>query len=596
MDIQQEIAENLKDIVNRIGVLVDTVKVEIPAQSSFGDMTSNIAMQISKQLNANPVEIAEKIVKDFPKNKYIEKIEIVSPGFINFFFSDKYLLEVLKEINTNKEYFNIDILKGKKYVVEYTDPNPFKIFHIGHLYTNMVGESFARLTEALGASVLRANYQGDVGLHVAKTMWGLEKMLKDDNLTFNDLAKRPLDQRVKYLGNAYMLGFKMYDDIKDKEVIDEIRNINYYIFSFHIKSLPKREFFDELDKRHIKEMYFESRKWCLESFEEIYKRTGTKFDKYYFESQMGEDAIKIVKGNMNGKGKDIFKESEGSVIYEGDPQKGLHTRVFLNKEGLPTYESKEIALALKKYEDFNFDKSLIITANEQTPYFDVVLDALSQLVPLIANRTVHFGHGMVKLPGAEKMSSRKGKIIEGEWLLNEAKRRVEEIMRKSKKWSESEIADVSDKIAVAAIKYSFLKVSVGKDVIFDLDKATSFDGDSGPYLLYVYARCASILREYSKEISNIDFSSMSDLDVYTKELLRAISKYKYVLLSSSINYTPNILCSYLFNLGQTFSSFYQNVKVLGSDNEDFLINVIMSTAEVMKEGLNSLGIESVDRM
>ena len=596
MDIQQEIAENLKDIVNRMGVLVDTVKVEIPAQSSFGDMTSNIAMQISKQLNANPVDIAKEIVKDFPKNEYIEKIEIVSPGFINFFFSDRYLLEVLKEINTSKEYFNIDILKGKKYVVEYTDPNPFKIFHIGHLYTNMVGESFARLTEALGASVIRANYQGDVGLHVAKTMWGLEKMLKDDNLTFNDLTKRPLDQRVKYLGDAYMLGFKMYDDIKDKEIIDEIRNINYYIFSFHIKSLPKREFFDELDKRQIKEMYSESRKWCLESFEEIYKRTGTKFDKYYFESQMGEDAIKIVKENMNGKGKDIFKESEGSVIYEGDPQKGLHTRVFLNKEGLPTYESKEIALALKKYEDFNFDKSIIITANEQTPYFNVVLDALSQLEPLIANRTVHFGHGMVKLPGAEKMSSRKGKIIEGEWLLDEAKRRVEEIMRKSKKWSESEIGDVSDKIAVAAIKYSFLKVSVGKDVIFDLDKATSFDGDSGPYLLYVYARCASILREYSKEISNSNFSSISNLDSYTRELLRAISKYKYLLLSSSINYTPNILCSYLFNLGQTFSSFYQNVKVLGSDNEDFLINVIISTAEVMKEGLNALGIESVDKM
>ena len=596
MDIQQEIADNLKDIVNRMGVLADTVKVEIPAQSSFGDMTSNIAMQISKQLNANPVEIAKEIVKDFPKNEYIEKIEIVSPGFINFFFSDRYLLAVLKEINTNKEYFNIDILKGKKYIVEYTDPNPFKIFHIGHLYTNMVGESFARLTEALGALVIRANYQGDVGLHVAKTMWGLGKMLKDDDITFNDLAKRPLDQRVKYLGDAYMLGFKMYDDIKDEEVIDEIRNINYYIFSFHIKSLPKREFFDELDKRQIKEMYFESRKWCLESFEEIYKRTGTKFDKYYLESQMGEDAIKIVKENMNGKGKDIFRESEGSVIYEGDPQKGLHTRVFLNKEGLPTYESKEIALALKKYEDFNFDKSLIITANEQTPYFNVVLDALSQLEPLIANSTVHFGHGMVKLPGAEKMSSRKGKIIEGEWLLNEAKRRVEGIMRKSKKWSESEIADVSDKIAVAAIKYSFLKVSVGKDVIFDLDKATSFDGDSGPYLLYVYARCASILREYSKEISNSNFSSISDLDSHTKELLRAISKYRYILLSSSMSYTPNILCSYLFNLGQTFSSFYQNVKVLGSDNEDFLINVIISTAEVMKEGLNALGIESVDKM
>ena len=596
MNIQQRISDNLKDIVNSMGASIKNVEIETTQQSIYGDMTSNIAMQISKQFRTNPFDLAKEIVKRFPKIEEIEKIEAVQPGFINFFFSDKYLFEVLREINTDERYFNKDILKGKKYVVEYTDPNPFKIFHIGHLYTNMVGESFARLTEALGASVLRANYQGDVGLHVAKTMWGLEKMFKDDDITFNDLAKRALGDRVKYLGDAYMLGFKMYDDLKDQEVINEVKNINYYIFSLYIKSLPKREFFDDFDVRNIKEMYFEGKKWCLEYFEEIYKRTGTKFDRYYFESQMGEDAIKIVKENMNAKGKDIFKESNGSVIYEGDPKKNLHTRVFINSEGLPTYESKEIALALKKYEDIKFDKSIIITANEQTPYFNVVLDALSQLEPLIANRTVHFGHGMVKLPGAEKMSSRKGKIIEGEWLLNEAQKKVEEVMRKSNKWSEEEIKYISDKVAISAVKYSFLKVSVGKDVIFDFEKATSFDGDSGPYLLYVYARCMSILREYDKKLPAVDFSRQSNLDVYTKELLRVVSRYDYVLLLSALNYAPSILCSYLFDLGKTFSSFYQNVKVLGSENEDFLLEVVMSTAIVMKNGLNVLGIDTVDRM
>lgn len=596
MNIQQEISDNLKEILKNIGASVENVKIEIPEQITHGDMTSNIAMQISKQLSISPFNLAQEIVKNFPKSDKIEKIEVMQPGFINFFFSDKYLLEVLREINTDEKYFNIDILKDKKYVIEYTDPNPFKTFHIGHLYTNMVGESFAGLTEALGACVVRANYQGDVGLHVAKTMWGLEKILRDENSTFNNLSKRSLNDRVRYLGDAYMLGFKMYDDLKDEEVINDVKNINYYIFSLYIKSLPKREFFEEFDRRNIQEMYSEGRKWCLEYFEEIYKRTGTKFDRYYFESQMGEDALRIVRENMNGKDKNIFKESSGSIIYEGDPKKGLHTRVFVNSEGLPTYEAKEIALALKKYEDINFDKSIIITANEQTPYFNVVLDALSQLNPQVANSTVHIGHGLVKLPGAEKMSSRKGKIIEGEWLLNQAQKKVEEVMRKSGKWDENEIKDISDKVAISAVKYSFLKVSVGKDVIFDLEKATSFDGDSGPYLLYVYARCMSILREHDGKVSNFDFSKPSELDAYTKELLRAISRYNYTLLLSAINYSPSILCSYLFDLGKTFSSFYQNVKVLGSDNEDFLLQVIISTANVIKNGLKVLGIDTVDRM
>ena len=144
MNIQQEISDNLKEILKNIGASVENVKIEIPEQITHGDMTSNIAMQISKQLSISPFNLAQEIVKNFPKSDKIEKIEVMQPGFINFFFSDKYLLEVLREINTDEKYFNIDILKDKKYVIEYTDPNPFKTFHIGHLYTNMVGESFAK--------------------------------------------------------------------------------------------------------------------------------------------------------------------------------------------------------------------------------------------------------------------------------------------------------------------------------------------------------------------------------------------------------------------------------------------------------------------
>ncbi len=593
MDIKDTVLKNLKEVSIQLGFNIDDIKVEIPSDFTHGDLTSNIAMQVAKSVGRNPMDIANEILSAFPKDENIEKVEVIKPGFINLFFSNKYLLSVLNEINTNTQYFKLDILTGKKYIIEYTDPNPFKIFHIGHLYTNIVGESFARLVEALGASVIRANYQGDVGLHVAKTIWGLLIMFERDSISIEELASRDLVDRVRYLGDAYMLGFNMYDDQKDELAIKEIKQLNYYLFSLHIPSLDRKEYFEKYEQLNIKNMYFNGREWCLQYFEKIYQRTGTKFDKFYLESEMGEKGLEIVKENIVGNGKGIFKESDGSVIYEGDPKKGLHTRVFINSEGLPTYEAKEIALALKKYEDIHFDQSVIITANEQRQYFKVVFDALSQLSPEIANRYLHFDHGMVKLPNAEKMSSRKGKIIEGEWLLNETKTTVESSMIESGRWEGQDISEVSDTIGLSAIKYSFLKVSVGKDVVFDFSKATSFDGDTGPYLLYVYARCNSILSEAGDLKLN---SEGKELDIYSKELLRSISKYKNILLSSALSYSPNTLCTYLFDLGKTFNTFYQNVKVLDSDNSAFLLNLVSVTSKVMKHGLNILGINIVERM
>ncbi len=594
IEVKEKIIKNLQSIVKEMGVEIQDIVVQEPIDITHGDLTSNIAMQLSKTLKSNSMDIATKIVGVFPKDEDIERVEVVKPGFLNFFLSNEYLLNILKSINTQKErYFELDIKKGKKYVIEYTDPNPFKTLHIGHLYTNIVGESFARLVEALGASVTRANYQGDVGLHVAKTMWGLLRMFENNGINFEDLKGKTLVERVRYLGEAYMLGFKMYDDQKDESVIKDVKDINYYIFSLYIHSLEKKEYFKDLESKNLKNIYFEGRDWCLEYFERIYERTGTKFDKYYLESEMGEKGMEIVNGNMDGKGKNIFRGSDGAVVYEGDESKGLHTRVFINSEGLPTYEAKELALAFKKFEQLSFDESVVITADEQSSYFRVVLDALSQLRPEIANISKHFAHGLVMLPGAEKMSSRKGKILEGEWLLDETKKRVEDMMRSNEKWSEEQIKQVSDLIAVASIKYSFLKVTVGKDVIFDFEKATSFDGDTGPYLLYVYARCNSILENGKSQIS---LESRTEMDDSTKELLRVIGRYNPILLSSALAYSPSTLCSYLFDLGQTFNTFYTNVRVLDSENKEFLLGVVNATAQTMKHGLDVLGIKVVERM
>ena len=405
-------------------------------------------------------------------------------------------------------------------------------------------------------------------------------MLVNDKKSFEKFSRESLTDRVKYLGDAYMYGYEYYDTKKDSKAIKEIEKLNRYIFSFYLK-VPDEDF-SELEQSNIKAIYEETRQWCLDDFDTVYQKAGTKFDRLYFESEVGERGLQIVDENM-GK---VFEKDDGAIIYKGDPKRGLHTRVFVNSQGIPTYEAKEIGLALLKHDEFEYDESIVVTANEQTGYFKVVLDAFSKIYPDIAKSIKHMPHGTVKLPGMKKMSSRKGEILSAAWLIDETKKRVLEVMTEK----DNELAE---KIAVAAIKYAYLKVAVGRDIAFDIDQAISFDGDTGSYLLYVYARCNSILNEV-KESGVISESILKD--IYTKDLLMQIGRYRQIVLNSSQNYSPSTLCQYLFDLGQSFNVFYQNVNVLNSENRKELIPVLEATMQVMKNGLDLLGIKVVEKM
>jgi arginyl-tRNA synthetase len=596
MDIEQKIKKLVTKALSSkdFSFNEEEVVIDIPADIANGHYSTNIAMRLASQLKRNPLEIAQEVVDALEADPAIAKVEVAKPGFINFFLSNRYLLTQISKIASNNgDYLNLDTKIGKKVVIEYTDANPFKEFHIGHLYTNSVGESFARLQEAIGAQVKRANYQGDIGLHVAKTFWGLEEKLREEKLTFEDLEQASLRARVRFLGEAYALGAEYYDDFEDKAVQKEIDEINYYIFSL-VSDVKPRESFKKYEEMNLSEKYKKGRQWCLDYFETIYERLGTTFDYYFFESEVGQTGLEIVMKNV-GK---VFKEDDGSIIYRGDEKKNLHTRVFVNKQGVPTYEAKEIGLAFRKAELVDYDESIVITGNEQTGYFKVVLDALSKLNKGLSERTTHVPHGMVRLPGKAKMSSRKGTIVRGDDLLDSVKEKVMNIMEHSDQVDEDNILLISERIAVGAIKYAFLKVSVGKDITFDIEESISFEGDTGPYLMYVYSRCNSILKEADFENpSGVCIESCMD-NPLVKGLSVQISRYEKQLLDSSINYSPSILAQYLFSLGQTFNSFYQGVRVLDAPDEEreILLSLVKATMVVMQDGLDKLGIEVVEKM
>ena len=594
MDIVQTIQTRLEKGVLSLNSSFSRERIQVSGTDNptHGEYTSNIAMQLAGELKKSPREVAQIIVDGFEKGTEIEKVEIAGPGFINFYLSNSYLMNEVKEILKQKDgYFKLDVKKGKKIVIEYTDPNPFKILHVGHLYTNIVGESYARLQEALGADVKRAIYQGDVGLHVAKTLWGLEKKLTEENVEFDSLESLDLTSRVKYLGEAYVLGSEYYDEKEDGQAQEEIDNLNYYIFSLCVPELPGKDF-SIYEKREIKEKFLKGREWCMEYFETIYKKLGTKFDYYFLESETSSIGLNMVMKNMDT----VFKKDAGAVIYEGDESKGLHTRVFVNKYGIPTYEAKDLGLAIKKGELIDYDESIIITGKEQAGYFKVVLDALSKIDKDLAEKTTHIPHGLIKSLEGKKLSSRKG-VAGAETLIDTTAELAMETMKENGRVTEG-IEEKSQKIAIAAIKYAFLKVGVGGDIVFDQTKALSFDGDTGPYLLYVYARCKSLLKN-NEEIENGGDINESILEnTAVKNLTEILGKPRQILLASGLNYAPSTLSQYIFDLAQSFNNFYQQVSVLEAPEKDraSLLAIVQATMLTMRNGLELLGIGVVDEM
>ena len=588
MEIREVIINSIKTALWELKIeesKISKIGLEHPEDISHGDYSSNVAMVLSKIVSQNPRELAEKIVVEILERKpeLIEKVEVAGPGFINFYLSNGFFKSKTKEIiKLGKKFGRNKNLKKQKTVIEYTDPNPFKEFHIGHLMSNTIGEAVSRVLEENGAKVIRACYQGDVGLHVAKTLWGANKMIKDDSSVKKYFFYGQVGD-VKDLsiwGKAYALGATTYelDEIVKKEIIE----INKKVYSGEDKELNK--------------LYKIGRKFSLKEFEKIYKILGTKFNKYFFESETTPIGIKIVQNNIDNG---IFDRSEGAVIFKGENY-GLHTRVFINSEGLPTYEAKDLGLTKLKYDRTKYDRSIIITANEQSDYFNVMLKALSLIYPELAEKTKHVSHGMLRLPEG-KMSSRTGKVITAISLLDIIKQTIIERM-KDRDMKESEKIETAEKIAVGALKYSILKQVTGKDIIFDFDKSISFEGDSGPYLQYSYARARSILRKARNEgvVSRVQSpkSKVQSKEKETDLLEKLLYRFPEVVERAGEEYSPHYIASYLIEISSAFNSFYGNNKIVDKTdlNSPYKVALTLAFSEVLKNGLTLLGISAPERM
>ena len=546
-----------------LGLPVVAFAVEHPATTAHGDYACNVALVLSKQLGEVPRLIAERLIAALDGQiEYVDRIEIAGPGFINFYLSRDFFANEIERANTLGESWgkNQD-WAGKKVLVEYTDPNPFKEFHVGHLFTNAVGESIARLFMMQGADTKRINYQGDVGLHVACAVWGMQKLGIEAN---GDVSPRKL-------GKAYALGATAYKE--DETAQTEIRAIN-------------KKIYDRSDNE-VNAIYDAGRKISLNYFESIYNIIDTQFFAYFFESETGPLGKELVLANP-----EIFPLSDEARIFKGEDY-GLHTRVFINKEGLPTYEAKELALAkLKEDRLGEYDWSVISTASEVSEYFKVLKKALSFIYPELASKTEHIGHGMVRLTTG-KMSSRTGDVISAIDFIDEVAAAAEQKMGESGHSSPN--SELARDVAIAAIKYSTLRGSILQNSIFDKEKALSFEGDSGPYLQYTHARIGSVLEK--AKLTGLS-SSVSLLPETVYEVERIIYQFEEVVKEAFVERAPHKIASYLIELASAFNSFYAEEKIAdaGDTYAPYKIAVAEAVRTTLKNGLWILAIKAPTSM
>jgi arginyl-tRNA synthetase len=423
------------------------------------------------------------------------------------------------------------------------------------------------LLEASGNSVIRANYQGDVGLHIAKTLWEIRKKLSKSPEARKTIDSLDTHGKIALIGKAYAAGNAAYET--DEKAKQEIIEVNKMIYNNDPEIMP---------------LYEETRQWSLDYFEEIYSLVDTKYDVYYFESQMAKRAVEIIN---DGVTKGIFEKNDGAIILNGEKH-GVDTRVFLNQIGLPTYEGKDMALAEKEFNDFGtLDQNIHTVAGEQTSFFKTLFKAQELYFGYTKGKQKHQVYGWVDVKG-QKMSSRKGNVVEGEWLINEAKKQILESFEKTDE-------SVAAQLAMASIKYIFLKAGLQNKIDVDLNEAVSINGNSAPYLLYTYVRTKSIL---AKKTPTYSINQDTEINENELQLLRELIKYPEVVHDATKNVSPHLIATYLFNLAQSFNLFYQKNPILKAEAEikELRLLITQATSNIIKDGLRLLGIQTVEKM
>ena len=562
-------SENINNIFKQD--FSEKINIENSTKKEFGDFQTNFAMMNSKVIGKNPREIATTLVENFKENDLIEKLEIAGPGFINIHLKNNFLNNEVKKIDNEKydfSFLNVD----ETVIIDYSSPNIAKRMHIGHLRSTIIGDAIKRILDFIGFKTISDNHIGDWGTQFGKLIVAYNKWLDKEAYEADPIGE---------LERIYVL---FSDEVKKDPTLEDVAR----------NELRKLQMGDEQNNKLWKEFIEIS----LKEYNKVYDRLGVKFDHYFGESfynDMMPDVLEELKE------KNIAKEDQGALVVFFEEDK-LPPALVQKKDGSFLYATSDLATIKFRKNELNVDKAVYVTDERQQNHFKQVFEISEMLGAPYNYEKSHVYFGIMRFGDGMIFSSRSGNIIRLVDLLDEAKKQVKSVIdEKNPNIPEDEKEKIAEIVGTGAIKYFDLSQNRTSDILFTWDKVLSFEGNTGPYLQYTYARIQSILRKLKEEnisVKNNDII-LDDMFDIERELAVALLRFPQTVVKSYETYRPNIIADYLFDTAKLFNNFYNSKSILKETDKkvmDARILLAQKTASILKQGLNLLGIETVDRM
>lgn len=589
MNLKQKTSEILSQTISELyNYNPERLEIQNTRKEFEGEYTL-VTFPLIKELKKKPEDLGNEIGDALLSKNLISGFNVVK-GFLNLNFPDSFWLENLTEYASDKNFGWIkNNPEAKSVMVEYSSPNTNKPIHLGHIRNNLLGFSVANIFKAAGHKVQKIQIINDRGIHICKSMLAWEKFGKGETPESSGM-------KGDHLVGKYYVEFDKHYQEEIKELIskgqsEEEAKKNAPLFREAQEMLRKWEAGDEL----VRELWAKMNGWVYEGFSQTYNRLGVDFDHYQYESNtylLGKDLIQ--KGLDSG----VFFEKEDSSVWIDLTKDGLDEKLVLRSDGTSVYMTQDLGTVVERFETFDIEKLIYVVGNEQDYHFKVLFLILKKLGFKWADSLEHLSYGMVNLPDG-KMKSREGTVVDADELMEDMFQTAKEIsleLGKLDGYSEEEKEKLYETIGMGALKYYILKVDPKKGILFNPKESVDFNGNTGPFVQYAYARIQSLLRKESPK--EFDFNKIG-LNETEKEIIRHLYNYEETIQKAAEDLSPALIANYVYDLVKLFNSFYQNHPVLKSENENlknFRLYLAKWVGNTIFSSLNLLGITSPEKM
>jgi arginyl-tRNA synthetase len=591
--LKEKIKEAVKIIYNS-EVADDLIQIQETRKDFKGDFTL-VVFPLLRFSKNTPEKTGETI-----GNYLVEKYPAVSgynviKGFLNLEISDGWWIEYFgKMASENSHLENCQVLNPEIILVEYSSPNTNKPLHLGHIRNNLLGYSLYRILSAVGHRVIKTNIVNDRGIHICKSMLAWQKYGNGETPKSSGIKGDHL------VGKYYVLFEKEYKVQIEKLMLEGMDETEAKNTASLMKETREMLLKWEAGDNEVVDLWKMMNSWVYAGFEETYSKLGVDFDKIYYESdtyKIGKDIVlTALKDNI------LYRNDDSSIWADLTPD-GLDQKLLLRSDGTAVYMTQDLGTAVDRFNEYKFDKNIYVVGNEQNYHFQVLKSLLKRMGYGWADGLIHFSYGMVELPEG-RMKSREGTVVDADDLINEMQETAMEVsleLGKLSDFSEEDKEDIFRKIGLGALKYYILKVDPRKNMTFNPVESIDFNGNTGPFIQYTYARIKSVFRKAEQMGINTEQDSLSEVKAGTKEieLIKLLRKFSETVSAAATGYSPALLANYCYELSREYNQFYHDYSILGEDDvsiRNFRLVLSRVTSEIIYKGMWLLGIDMPERM